>query len=107
MRLFQPPSPRRSVFGDTIIVLFLVLQALDGVFTYVGLAWYGPGAEGNPLIASAMPLVGQGVALASAKLIAASFGAMLHLSGVHRVVAALTAFYLVAAVVPWALLLLS
>lgn len=93
------------MFGDTIIIAFLILQALDGIFTYLGLARYGQGAEGNPLISAAMPIVGQAAALASAKLVAASLGAILHVSGVHRIVAALTALYLVAAVVPWAALL--
>ncbi len=100
----QPPPPR-SVFGDTIIIVFLVLQALDGIFTYLGLARFGQSAEGNPLIAWVIPVVGQGMAVASAKLVAASLGAILHVTGVHRVVAALTALYLVVAVVPWAALL--
>ncbi len=99
------PSARRSVFGDTVIIVVLVLQALDGIFTYLGLAQFGQGAEGNPLIASVIPVVGQGMAVASAKLFAATLGAILHVTGVHRVVAALTALYLVAAVVPWAALL--
>ncbi len=103
--LAQPPSARRSVFGDTIIIVFLVLQALDGIFTYLGLAQFGRSAEGNPLIASVIPVFGQGMAVASAKVFAATLGGSLHLTGVHRVVAALTAFYLLAAVVPWAALL--
>lgn len=96
---------RPSAFGNFIIVAFLLSQAADGIFTYVGLAQFGPSAEANPLINTAIPLLGQGMTLTCAKLFAAGLGIALHISGVHRVVALLTALYLGAAVVPWAVLL--
>ena len=43
----------------------------------------------------------QGIALATAKSVAGAFGIALHLSSVHRVVAALAVFYIAVAVVPW------
>lgn len=86
--------------------MFLLSQALDGIFTYLGLQQFGPGAEANPLIVSVIPVLGQGLAVASAKLFAASLGMILHLRGVHRAVAVLTALYVTLAVVPWTLLLL-
>ncbi len=102
----RPPlSPRCSVFGDVVIIVFLVSQALDGILTYLGLKQFGPGIEANPLISSALPVLGQGFAVAAAKLVAAGFGIALHLRGVHRAIAALSALYLAAAVVPWVLLL--
>ena len=52
-----------------------------------------------------MGAVGGGAALLGAKLLAASLGILLHLTGVHRIVAALTVLYLAAAVVPWTALL--
>jgi hypothetical protein len=71
-------------------------------------ATYGIGIEGNPLIAWLMSGMGQGLALAAAKLTAASFGIALHLISVHKAVALLAVFYLAAAVGPWtALLFLS
>jgi hypothetical protein len=95
-------SPRRSsFFGDLVIVAFLMSQALDGVLTYLGLKQFGPGIEANPLISSALPVLGQAVTVAVAKLLAAGFGVVLHVTGVHRAVAALTALYLAGAVVPW------
>ncbi|MGE5358973.1 MAG: DUF5658 family protein [Bacteroidales bacterium] len=97
----------RSLFGDLVIIVFLVCQALDGMFTYVGLQRFGPSIEANPVIAAALPYFGGAATLAVAKLVAASFGIALHLSGVHRVVAALTALYVAAAVTPWAVLLLA
>jgi hypothetical protein len=65
----------------------------------------GPGIEGNPLLASLMRVVGEGAALVAAKLLAGSLGIVLHLTGVHRIVAALTCLYLAAAVIPWTALL--
>jgi cation transporter-like permease len=97
----------RSLFGDLVIVVFLVCQALDGVFTYVGLQSFGPSIEANPLICAALPYFGGAATLAGAKLVAALLGIALHLTGVHRVVAALTALYLCAAVTPWTVLLLA
>jgi uncharacterized membrane protein len=98
-------NPQRSVFGDLALIAFLVAQACDGVFTYVGIATIGPGIEGNPLIASLMRVMGGGAALVGAKLVAGSLGIVLHLTGVHRIVAALACLYIAAAVVPWATLL--
>jgi hypothetical protein len=93
-----------------VIVLFLLAQAADGIFTYVGLSVLGGHTavtEGNPLLAWLMQAVGNGPALAGAKCTAAGLGMLLHLTEVHRIVAALTAVYVVAALVPWAALLLN
>jgi uncharacterized membrane protein len=98
-------EPSRSRFGDLVVLAFLLAQACDGVFTYVGTAAMGPGIEGNPLLASLMRVVGEGTALVAAKLLAGSLGIVLHLTGVHRIVAALTCLYLAAAVIPWTALL--
>ena len=45
--------------------------------------------------------MGEGAALATAKGVAGAFGIALHLSAVHRVLAALSAFYVAVAIVPW------
>jgi hypothetical protein len=99
-----PPGP--PTFGNLVIVLFLLAQAADGVFTYVGLRLHGPLIEGNPLLSWLMQVMGSGMALASAKATAAGLGIVLHLTAVHRIVAALTAVYLVAALLPWAFVLI-
>jgi uncharacterized membrane protein len=91
----------RDVFGDLALLEFLLAQALDGVLTYVGVSTYGMHIEGNPLIGWLMAAVGQGPALAAAKLTAGCFGVVLHVSAVHRAVALLAGFYLIAAVIPW------
>ncbi len=94
-----------SRFGDGVVLAFLVVQALDGVLTYVGLASVGRVAEGNPLVAGLMGTFGLGPGLAWAKIVAGSLGIALHLFGTHRLVALLTAIYVAAAIVPWAAIL--
>jgi hypothetical protein len=84
-----------------VVIVFLVAQACDGVLTYVGVSLHGAAIEGNPLLCWLMNQMGHGAALATAKALAGALGIALHLAGVHRVVAALAAFYLVVAVVPW------
>ena len=61
----------RSLFGDVVLVAFLLAQAFDGVLTYVGVSTYGVRMEGNPLLGWLMATVGQGVALTAAKTTAA------------------------------------
>lgn len=95
----------RSLFGDLALVVFLLAQAGDGVLTYVGVNVYGPQMEGNPLIAWLMATFGQIPALAGAKVTAGVFGIVLHLSAVHKAVAALALFYVVVAICPWVVLL--
>ena len=91
----------RSRFGDLALLLFLLAQASDGVLTYVGVSIYGLHMEGNPLIAWLMAAMGEGPALAAAKVTAGFFGIALHLSAVHKAVALLAVIYLTAAVIPW------
>jgi hypothetical protein len=93
--------PRTATFGNLVVVAFLLAQACDGVLTYVGVTQYGVQFEGNPLLEWMMLAMGQGPALAAAKGVAGLFGIALHLGSVHRVVAALAAFYIAVAVVPW------
>jgi Domain of unknown function (DUF5658) len=97
---------RRSLtFGNLAIVAFLVVQALDGMFTYVGIVSYGPSVEGNPLLSWMMSALGAGPALAGAKFAASMFGIVLHLTAVHRTVALLAVLYVSAAILPWVELL--
>jgi hypothetical protein len=101
----NPGITGRSRFGDLALVVFLLAQACDGVLTYVGVRTFGMGVEGNPLIAWLMTSLGHGPGLTAAKLTAGGFGIALHLSDVHKAVAVLAGFYLVAAVGPWIALL--
>jgi hypothetical protein len=104
-----PPvlARRRLTRGELAILVFFVVQALDAALTYWGIARFGRSIEANPLLAHLMEAVGEGPALLSAKVVAACFGIVLHLTQVHRVVAVLTLFYLCVAIVPWVWLLSS
>jgi hypothetical protein len=92
---------RRSFFGDAAVLIFLLAQCADGVFTYVGVSSFGIGIEANPIIASLMSTFGHGAGLAGAKLVAGMLGIMLHICEVHLAVAVLAGFYITAAIVPW------
>lgn len=92
-------------FGNLSVIAFLLVQYLDGFYTYAGFTIWGLGIEANPLIRSAVGVVGPGTGLAIAKLVAIGFGMMLHLRGVHVAVAALTGIYLVLSTLPWTALL--
>lgn len=89
------------------MIAFLATQVLDGILTYRGIRDYGLGIalEGNPLIALAMSALGVRVALILAKTFASLLGVVLHTHRYHRVLAVLTAVYVVAAIAPWMLLL--
>ncbi len=88
-------------------MLFVLVQALDGVLTYLGVHTWGPSIEANPIVSSALTTVGVGTGLAAAKLFAIALGMLLHLRRVHLVVAFLAAFYVVVAILPWTVLFLT
>jgi hypothetical protein len=81
--------------------IFVVLQLADGVLTYAAVQQFGAGAEGNPIVATWIVLTGAGPALVGAKLLACACGGILYVTGVHSILAALSALYLLAAVMPW------
>jgi hypothetical protein len=84
-----------------LLIVFIALQAADGLLTYTAVERFGTGAEGNPILATWIMLTGSGTALIGAKTVACMCGAVLYVAGVHHVLAGLSALYLFAAVVPW------
>ena len=68
---------------------------------------WGLAIEANPLISTAMAVGGVVAGVASAKAIAIGFGILLHLRRVHNLVAALSAIYFAAAILPWTALFLT
>ena len=91
----------KSRFGDLVVVGFLLMHCLDGVFTYLGIAIWGQTIEANPLISAAMAAAGVVGGLGAAKGMAIAFGMLLHLRRVHNLVALLTAIYFALAILPW------
>lgn len=88
-------------FGRVTLALFLACQASDGLLTYIGVSRLGHAVEGNPILATWMQVAGAGPTLLTAKLIACGCGCILYFYGTFRVLAALTAVYLVGAIAPW------
>jgi hypothetical protein len=105
--LYRRWNEPRSRFGDLVVVTFMVMQCLDGVFTYMGIRIWGPTIEANPLVSSAMNAAGVAAGLGGAKMMAIGFGIVLHLRRVHNLVALLTAIYFAVAILPWAALFLT
>jgi hypothetical protein len=105
--LWKRWDDRQSRFGDLVVIGFLMVQFLDGVFTYLGVSIWGRGIEANPLVSLAIAAGGLGAGLATAKLVAIGFGIVLHLRRVHNLVALLTMVYVAAAILPWTALFLS
>ena len=87
------------------LVLFLLFQLCDGIFTFFVVRAYGFTAEANALLASWMALVGIGPALVGAKVLAGACGTLLYQLHVHRALFAVTALYAVAAIGPWIVVL--
>ena len=83
------------------LAIFVIMQVADGVLTYAAVEQFGSAAEGNPIVATWIVLTGAAPALVGAKLFACACGGVLYAAGVHRILAALSALYLLAAVVPW------
>jgi hypothetical protein len=104
VRAWDEPKSR---FGDLMVVGFLIMQCLDAVFTYHGIAIWGPSIEANPLLSSAMAAAGVLVGLGGAKAVAIGFGMVLHLRRIHNLVALLTAIYFTVAILPWTALFLT
>lgn len=100
----SPVAPIGSRFGDVVFALFLCVQAIDGIFTYLGIVGVG-WTEGNPLIAWYMQYFGVGPIVAAAKLVAVGCAVVLHLLGFHRILAFLTLVYVSVAILPWSIVL--
>ena len=43
-----------TTFGKVSLALFLLMQCLDGVLTYLGVVTFGIAMEGNPIVAGLM-----------------------------------------------------
>jgi hypothetical protein len=84
-----------------VLLLFLVAQIADGVFTYVAVTALGPGVERNFVLAIWMAIVGPAPTLLVAKGLAVAGGVLVYRHGLHTVLAGLTVMYAVIAVGPW------
>src|SRR5260370_38812390 len=91
---------RRSLIGKGVLLLFILTQVADGLFTYLGIKTFGATIEANPLVAWNVAAYGVGIAVIGAKGFAVLCGIALHMRAMHRTIAALTIAYLTAALCP-------
>jgi hypothetical protein len=93
-----PPLTR----AQGIWIAFVVVQALDGALTFVGIHTFGPRIEANPLVAWYVDALGPAFAVWAAKLFAVACGVALYLTAQYWTIAALAGLYVLAALGPWA-----
>jgi hypothetical protein len=105
-RFYRRWDEKRSIFGDVMVVGFVLVQAFDGAFTYLGVRTWGPAVEANPIVSSVVAVLGLLIGLAAVKMFAVGLGILLHLRRVHMLVAFLNAVYLAVAILPWATMFL-
>ncbi len=103
--LFRRSEP--NLFRKIIVAIFVVAQILDGLLTYHDLNTWGLNIEANPLVAWGISMMGIGLGLGAAKIIASVSGLFLYRHRFHNLVALLAAIYLIFAVMPWAYLFLT
>jgi hypothetical protein len=96
-----------GLFGDLAVIVFIVVQCLDGALTYLGVHTWGLAVEANPIVSSAVSYAGVGTGLAATKAFAVGLGMMLHLRRIHLVVALLSLFYIAVAILPWTVMFLT
>ena len=101
------PSQRSTMF---VAVLLIVLQALDGILTSVGVSRFGIAAEGNPLLRNLMEEFGHVAILSVVKFLAILF-VIAHSyyaqrqAWVHRAMGAISCIYIFTAILPWTYIL--
>jgi len=93
--------PGKDSLAGAIWIAFVVVQALDGAMTFIGMDRFGVHIEANPLLFVYVQALGPALALAAAKLFAIGCGAALYLTAQHKTLAALAVMYVVGAIGPW------
>lgn len=93
-------TARTMMTPRLVLLLFLVAQGWDGIFTYVAVDVHGLAAEANVILVTWMALVGPAPTLLVAKGGAGLCGILLYACGVHRALAGLTVLYGVGAIGP-------
>jgi uncharacterized membrane protein len=107
----QPQVQAAPVRGALFLGCFLAsLQALDGIFTSIGINRYGLAIEGNPLLRTVMEQFGHIPTLAILKFLAILIVVFLTIVSfrrrwVMRAMGAVSFIYLFMAILPWAYIL--
>jgi hypothetical protein len=88
-------------YGRVALLVFCLIQVLDGGLTYVGLRHLGIESEANPVVAWYAITLGPGAGLIAVKSLAIACGAILYLAARPFVIGALNLVYVGAAILPW------
>jgi|SRR5690348_539401 hypothetical protein len=88
-----------------VLAIFVILQVADGLITFGAVRVFGPAAEGNPVLQTWIQLLGPGVTLLAAKMVACAGAGVLHAAGRQRTLIVLTTLLLLLGVGPWLALL--
>jgi hypothetical protein len=99
--LFTPTLPGSHTRAGWVLALFAAIQVADLAMTVSGVARFGAGIEGNPVLSFYAATLGIGVTLVAAKLFCIAAGMLLHLRAKHLALAILTLGYVLGAVMPW------
>jgi hypothetical protein len=99
--LLTPTLPGSHTRAVWTLALFAAIQLADATMTVAGVAQFGVGIEGNPVLSFYATTLGIGVAVVSAKLFCIAAGVLLHLRAKHLALAILTLGYVLGAVIPW------
>jgi len=91
----------RHFIGNFIVICFISVQLLDWLATFHGVTLFGTSIEANPLLRFLMEKYDIILVLTAAKLSATLAASFLHYFERHLMVAALTLFYTVFALIPW------
>ena len=92
-----------TFFSNVIIVVYLLTQCFDGIFTYVGVVSLGFGleSEANPVVAWYMANLGYGLGIIVTKTFGGGMGVLLHLYGKNLLLTLLVGLYIKVAILPW------
>ena len=91
----------RHLIGDFIVTCFILVQLVDWLATCHGVTLFGTSIEANPMLRFLMEKYDIILVLTAAKLSATVAASFLHFFERHLMVAVLTLFYTVFAIVPW------
>ncbi len=93
--------------GLTILSMFVTVQVLDALLTWIGIGRFGAGVEANPVLSFYAAIFGAGATLGVAKSVAVGGGFVLYLRSHYVVLALLTFVHVCGALVPWLWLLFT
>ncbi len=92
---------REKIIGNIVVTCFIIVQLLDWMATCNGVILFGTSIESNPLLRLMMERYDIILVLTGFKLFAMLAGSLLHFVQRHMIVAFLTLFYLLFAILPW------